>query len=526
MSLIQLNSGQTQPSPTRGALVPGTVPAGGQLVPGSAPNLQPLQDAQAEAALNVLKELRKQYETVLKPLEVKCNYDGFRPSWFSEVLVQTKPMITFLGPFSSGKSTFINYLLQGNFLLTGPQPTTDRFTVIMHGTDTCEIPGRILAASADQPYRGLQHMGDAFLECFGGLQVNHELLKSVTIVDTPGVLEAAGGVHARRYDYVKACRWFVERSDLVFILFDPTKLDAGQELRMMFKHALKNCESKVRIVLNKADGVGPQELMKVYGSLFWNLSVLMNTTEPPRVYVSSFWDQPYKPYTNAVLFTEEKADLLYDITEVVPLQCVDKKVAALVRRAQDVMIHASIIGTIRAGMPMFFGKDKAKAKALENMDKTFEAVAIKYKLVAADFPQVAEYKTFFEKLDVYDMPTVDQMASLIEAVRKMTEETLPRLLKPIKTTTVNPADRKHTVRLQKAYFHQMQAQLQGVGGFQGPAETMAPPPQRPSVVVQEASTMNTGGDGGGGNPIVLPQNLSRAQVQQLITMLTAMQGNA
>ncbi len=34
-------------------------------------------------------------------------------------------------------------------------------------------------------------------------------------------------------------------------------------------------------VLNKADMCEPQELMRVYGSLFWSLSNLIHTTEPP-----------------------------------------------------------------------------------------------------------------------------------------------------------------------------------------------------------------------------------------------------
>ena len=53
-------------------------------------------------------------------------------------------------------------------------------------------------------------------------------------------------------------------------------------LRGLFTKALKGHESRMRIVLNKADSVGQHELMKVHGALFWNLSNLISTSEPPR----------------------------------------------------------------------------------------------------------------------------------------------------------------------------------------------------------------------------------------------------
>ena len=141
-----------------------------------------------------------------------------------------------------------------------------------------------------------------------------------------------------------------------------------------------------------------------------------------------------------------------------------------------------------------------------------EGVAGRHRLVLADFPQPEEYKRFFEKLDIYEMPTLDHMAAMIESVKKLTEEGLPRLLRPIKTMSVNPADRKATVRLQKAYFHQMQAQLAGHSGFQGSAEQMAPPPQRLQPMEGQGAPQGQG-------TFNFPANMSRQQVQQLIAFL-------
>ncbi|ESL08477.1 sarcoplasmic reticulum glycoprotein [Trypanosoma rangeli SC58] len=418
----------------------------------------------------VLSELQRLYFERVRPVEEKFQYDVFRPSWFSEAIVQKKPFVTFLGPFSAGKSTFINYLLQSNHLLTGPQPLTDKFTVIMHGEEVQHITGRVLMADSSQPFRGLSQFGDIFAEVFQGLLVPHPLLQSVSLIDTPGVLEAAGDIHRRRYDFVKVCRWFVEKSDLVFVLFDPTKLDAGTELRMLFKHALRGNESKIRIVLNKADTVGPQELMRVYGALFWNLSSLISSTEPPRVYISSFWDQPYKKGTDHNLFTDEKSDLLYDLTEVVPLQSLDRRVTSVMQRAKLALIFALVCATYKSRMPWLMGKDKARAGFLANLPQIVEDLSNTYRLGVTDFPTRDEMTAFLSKVrtdEFYDMNRL-RKKGWPSLLKQTIEEDLSALLKPIKqSVVVDPRDRKHAIMMQRNYTKQMSDQLAGQRGIQG-----------------------------------------------------------
>ena len=94
-----------------------------------------------------------------------------------------------VGQYSTGKTTFIKYLLERDFLgiRIGPEPTTDRFVAVMHGPDRV-IPGNALAVQADKPFTALQKYGMAFLNRFECSQCMSPILEKITFIDTPGVL--------------------------------------------------------------------------------------------------------------------------------------------------------------------------------------------------------------------------------------------------------------------------------------------------------------------------------------------------
>eukprot|EP00967_Tisochrysis_lutea_P025545 scaffold29504_cov23-Tisochrysis_lutea.AAC.2 len=118
------------------------------------------------------------------------------------------------------------------------------------------------------PFRGLEMFGNGFLSKFQGAQLDSPLLQHVTLIDTPGVLSGEKQRIGRTYSFTEVCRWFAARADIILLLFDAHKLDISDEFKEAIE-ALKGHDDKIRVVLNKADAVDSQKLLRIYGSLMW-----------------------------------------------------------------------------------------------------------------------------------------------------------------------------------------------------------------------------------------------------------------
>ena len=143
-----------------------------------------------------------------------------------------RPLVMLVGQYSTGKTTFIRYLLEQDFpgIRIGPEPTTDRseevklfiwsnfsfvlrFIAVMHADTDGVIPGNALVVDPKKQFRPLSKFGNAFLNRFQCSSTDSQVLKGISIVDTPGILSGEKQRTDRGYDFIGVLEWFAERVD-------------------------------------------------------------------------------------------------------------------------------------------------------------------------------------------------------------------------------------------------------------------------------------------------------------------------
>ena len=302
-------------------------------------------DSQRNQVFNsVVDGLRKLYFKTLKPLEEAYLFNDFHSPAMSDPDFVAKPMVLLVGQYSTGKTTFIRYLLEREFpgIRIGPEPTTDSFIAVMHGDNEQVIPGNALIVDPSKPFRTLSSFGNAFLNRFCCSELPSPVLESITIVDTPGILSGEKQSVSRGYDFTGILKWFAERCDRIILLFDAHKLDISDEFQRGIE-VLRDYDDKIRIVLNKADMVTTQQLMRVYGALMWSLGKVINTPEVARVFIGSFWNQPLQIDENRKLFEYEANDLFNDI-QTLPRNAALRKLNDFIKRARLAKVSVFLNG--------------------------------------------------------------------------------------------------------------------------------------------------------------------------------------
>lgn len=383
------------------------------------------------AVTSIIDGLKRLYIEKLKPLEATYRFNDFVSPLLTNSDFDARPMVMLLGQYSTGKTTFIKHLLRCNYpgAHIGPEPTTDRFVVVMSGHDERSIPGNTVAVQADMPFSGLTHFGGAFLSKFECAQMPHPLLDEITIVDTPGVLSGEKQRTQRSYDFTGVISWFAAKCDLILLLFDPHKLDISDEFKRVIA-SLRGNDDKIRVVLNKADQVDTQQLMRVYGALMWSLGKVLNTPEVMRVYIGSFNDKPINEETASQMFCElfekEQNDLLMDLVDI-PKKACDRRINEFVKRARAAKMHAYIISHLKKEMPAIMGKAKTQQRLIDNLEDEFAKVQREFHLPAGDFPNVEHFK---EVLNGYSIDKFEKLKpKMIQAVDDMLGYEIPELLK-------------------------------------------------------------------------------------------------
>ncbi|PSN35086.1 EH domain-containing protein 1 [Blattella germanica] len=382
-----------------------------------------------ETFTNVVDGLKKVYRTKLLPLEETYLFHDFHSPKLNDADFDSKPIILFMGQYSTGKTTLIKYLLESDFpgMRIGPEPTTDRFIAVMHDENEGVIPGNALVVDPKKQFRPLSKFGNAFLNRFQCSTVNSPVLKTISVIDTPGILSGEKQRIDRGYDFTGVLQWFAERVDRIVLLFDAHKLDISDEFRRSIE-ALHGHDDKIRIVLNKADMVDHQQLMRVYGALMWSLGKILYTPEVARVYIGSFWDQPLRNDLNRRLFEDEEQDLFKDI-QTLPTNAALRKLNDLIKRARLAKAHAYIISTLYSEMPTLFGKDQKKMELISNLDSIYQQLERKYLISPGDFPDVRKMQELLVNHDFSKFTSLN--FNLLETVDGMLANDIAQLMSMI-----------------------------------------------------------------------------------------------
>jgi len=186
------------------------------------------------------------------------------------------PMISILGTFSAGKSTFINHYVGASIQESGNQAVDDKFTVVCYGNNETPttLPGLALDADPRFPFYNISEEINK-VDPGEGNRVNLYLqlktlkspnVKGKILIDSPGF-----DADSQRDGILRITSHIVEMSDLVLVFFDARHPEPGA-MRDTLEHLVATTighrdANKVLYILNQIDTTSKEDnLEEVIGS--------------------------------------------------------------------------------------------------------------------------------------------------------------------------------------------------------------------------------------------------------------------
>ncbi|WP_353661325.1 dynamin family protein [Hydrogenimonas sp. SS33] len=213
----------------------------------------------------VLLEVISQYEQLDKTahglglLEPEESYTA-NISWW--------PLISVLGTFSAGKSTFINDYLGVKVQQSGNQAVDDKFTVICYGNNEKPqtLPGLALDADPRFPFYNISEEVEK-VEKGEGNRVNlylqlktvkSDAIKGEILIDSPGF-----DADSQRDSILRITDHIIDMSDLVLIFFDARHPEPGA-MRDTLEHLVGTTvrhrdANKILYILNQIDTTAKED---------------------------------------------------------------------------------------------------------------------------------------------------------------------------------------------------------------------------------------------------------------------------
>ncbi len=200
-------------------------------------------------------------------------------------------LVTVMGEFSSGKSSFVNAFIGADVAPTGITPTTATINVVRYGR---ERGGRIIAADGSTLELGwdalMAHMRALTPEAAKQIDrveilVPLPQLEKINIVDTPGL-------NSIQPEHEATARAFIGKADAVVWVF--TAAQGGKASEKKALSSIANEGKRVLGVLNKADQLSPSETAEVVTFITGELGDLVETIVPFSARKALAWKQSGK----------------------------------------------------------------------------------------------------------------------------------------------------------------------------------------------------------------------------------------
>ena len=178
------------------------------------------------------------------------------------------PLISILGTFSAGKSTFINAYTDKNLQSTGNQAVDDKFTVLCYGSgdDATTLPGLALDSDPRFPFFGISKEIEKVEKGEGSridnyLQLkttNADVLKGKILIDSPGF-----DADSQRDSTLRITNHIINMSDLVLVFFDARHPEPGA-MRDTLQHLVattigRKDADKILYILNQIDTAAQED---------------------------------------------------------------------------------------------------------------------------------------------------------------------------------------------------------------------------------------------------------------------------
>jgi tetratricopeptide (TPR) repeat protein/GTPase SAR1 family protein len=186
-------------------------------------------------------------------------------------------LVTVMGEFSSGKSTFVNALLGEDVAPMGITPTTATINVLKYGSERMSRVVYLDDSVREVPWsevprllRGLDAKEAKRIRLVEVLYPLETLLR-VNVVDTPGL----NSIHP---EHEETARRFIAEADAVVWLFTADQAAKASEGEALGK--IRGEGKKILGVLNKIDRCSPDELKQILAHVDKELGPLLETVVP------------------------------------------------------------------------------------------------------------------------------------------------------------------------------------------------------------------------------------------------------